>query len=241
MFIRYVIKSLGDLLWPPRCCACDALLTEPASSSHDLFCGECVESLIFNASPKCPRCALPYEGVGPDHLCAECLKTPPPFERAEAVYEYGGAAADVVLRLKYGGMTLPARPMGRLMADRGRDYGGVDLIVPVPLFPKRLRKRGFNQSALLAREMGRRLRVPVNTSALRRIRDTVPQAGLSREHRLENIRGAFSLRKPASVSGRRILLVDDVVTTGTTVREAARVLTKGGAVSVTVVAFARAS
>ncbi len=235
-----LLHALTDLLWPPRCAACGARMGPATDGATLSFCDLCTSSLMPSVSPRCPRCALPFESAGPDHLCLECLKRPPAFASLTAVYQYGAAAADAVLRLKYGRETHLGPLMGRRVSREMAGAEPFDIVMPIPLHPAKLRERGFNQSALIARPVARRLGVPMDTSAMVRVQDTAPQAGLTREERLENVRGAFVVPKAGRVSGRRVLLVDDVVTTATTVREAAKVLRRSGARGVDVAAFARA-
>jgi len=240
MRLSSTITGLADLVWPRRCMACGArvgalLPSDPATA----FCPVCADSLMPVVSPRCPRCALPFEGAGTDHLCGECLRDPPMFTAGAALFQYGEAAARAVTRLKYGPTPHLAEVMGRLMLANTA-LGAVDLVVPVPLHRKRLRRRGFNQSALLARPMAKGLGVPLDGRLAVRTRDTTSQAGLTRDERRKNLNGAFAVQKPGRAAGRRILLVDDVVTTGTTVREVAKCLRRAGARDVFVAAFARA-
>lgn len=156
------------------------------------------------------------------------------------MFQYGAAARDVTLRLKYGKVTWVGGVLGHAMRGIAAEMTRPDVVIPVPLHPARLRGRGFNQSALLAGPLAKAMGCPMNTAALRRIRDTTPQAGLSKQDRKENIRGAFVVSGKRSLSGMRVMLVDDVITTGMTAREAALALLNAGACSVEVIAFARA-
>jgi ComF family protein len=192
------------------------------------------------APRRCPGCD---EALGPaDHaFCEACVLLLDPGERVGAglsAYVYGGPMAEAVRRLKYGGRTDLAPPLGMLLAERALELSGeVDAVVPVPLHPSRLRHRGFNQAALLARPVARALGVPLVTSELRRVRDTPPQAGLDAPSRLRNVRGAFvALRAP----GSRVLLVDDVRTTGSTLAECAEALAIAGAEQVLTLVLATA-
>ena len=241
MVIRQTVAGLADLLWPPRCVACGLRLV-PSNGAEEgsSFCDDCSGALVEVSSPMCPRCGLPFEGAGPDHLCGECITSPPAFGQLVAVYQYGGPAADAVMRLKYGKRTHLAKPLGEMIHSVTMAISKVDLVVPVPLHPKRLRKRGFNQSVLLAIPIASALKARLETKSIKRIRDTDPQAGQSRDDRRENIKGAFSVTCKRRFNDKQVLLVDDVVTTGTTVREVAKVIMAAGAASVSVAAFARA-
>lgn len=190
-------------------------------------------------SPRCPRCASAFESGGADHTCGSCLADPPPFGSVRAPYLYGGALADAISRFKYSSATWLAGPLAGLM-NEVEITDAAELVLPVPLHPTRLVARGFNQSALLAAALARRLGLPLDTSAMARIADTPPQARQGRAERLGALRGAFAVRRTERVRDRRVLLVDDVVTTTATVRAASRALLAAGAAAVDVVALARA-
>jgi len=180
---------------------------------------------------------------GPDHLCGRCLLKEPPFDAARSYGVYEAVLHDAVHAFKYGGNLTLGEQLGRLMARheypsfRIRDY---ELLVPVPLHPRRLRQRGFNQSVLLAREISKHRGIPLDFLALRRVIDTESQAGLKKDERRSNMKKAFSVPDPERVRGRRILLVDDVHTTGSTLGECAKTLLRGGAESVGALTLARA-
>lgn len=237
---------LLDWLYPPRCCFCREALV-----SHDgrSFCQACREKVRLVSHPLCTSCGRPFLGAsGDDHLCGLCMVSAPYFlqARAWACYPSGGNEEDplreVLQRFKYGRKVSLGKPLGRLMAGgcfkSFRDCS-FDAIIPVPLHPKRLRWRGFNQAVLLAREVGRSWQVPLDPFILFRSRETPPQTQLAEEERRKNVRGAFSLNPKKSVEGKVLLLVDDVYTSGATVNECSRVLTRGGAKEVHVVTLAR--
>jgi len=165
--------------------------------------------------------------------CAISVERAPPHDRLRSIYLFGGAVASAIRRCKYGDRPEVARALGRLIPPDAIDEDAI--VVPIPLHPKRLRARGFNQSALLALATGR----PVDVRALERIRDTPPQAGLKAEARRQNVAGAFRARSER-VRGRRVALVDDVITTGATVEAASLELSRAGAVAVDVLTLARA-
>ncbi|MEN6464922.1 MAG: ComF family protein, partial [Syntrophaceae bacterium] len=226
----------ADLLFPPRCAICGT------STEKDGFCDNCLAQVSFIGSPMCPRCGLPYpveDGV--DHLCGDCLKGGQHFSVARSVGIYKDNILEIVHRFKYGRKLAAGRLLGSMMADRAeglfkiREY---DVLVPVPLHKERLRHRGFNQSLLLAREISGRFDLPVDFESLRRVRDTGPQASLGGNERRDNVRGAFEAA--LSVKGKKVLLIDDVLTTGSTVGECARALVGRGALEVAVYTAARA-
>jgi ComF family protein len=212
-----IVDALKDFIWPEECAA----------------------GLTPIASPLCTCCGVPFDSAGPDHLCAECLTDPPRFVRARAVYEYGASARDAVLRLKYGKMQWVGETLGRLLCTIAAAARLPDILVPVPLHAKRLTQRGFNQAALLAAPSAALLGRPIRANVIKRVLETSPQAGQTRQERFANLRGAFVCDKPSAVQGKRILILDDVITTGATVREVSRILNKAGAQSVEVIAFAR--
>ncbi len=185
------------------------------------------------APPSCAGCSLPTEHHGPAFCdaCAPLLEpAPPPLDppsRCAAAFRYEGPLADAVRRMKYGGQPHLARGLGDLLAEAAGPYAGkVDRVVPVPLHRSKLRARGWNPAALLARRVARELGVPLDTKHLRRVRATRTQAALPAELRAGNVLGAFEARLPAPA--QRVLLIDDVRTTGATLQEAASTLTERG-------------
>ena len=195
----------------------------------------CARGLLFLLSdPACAACELP---LGPQQtlFCEACGDLLEPFPQVapqrlpSACYHYGGPLAEAIRRLKYGGRPDLARPLGQLAARTGAAFAGrVDQVVPIPLHGSRLRSRGYNQAALLAAPLARALGVPLRVGPLRRIRPTLPQAGLELSQRVDNVRGAFVARQLRG----RVLLVDDVKTSGATLAEAAAALGAAGATAI---------
>lgn len=200
------------------------------------FARELLGGLLASLSPlRCPGCDL--ESDHEAGFCPACAPLIEPAPDGLAVLSYGGPVADAIARFKYGGRTDLAAPLGQLLADGALAYAGqVDCVVPLPLFERRLRERGFNQSALLSECVARALGVPLEASVLQRTRDTPAQAGLSRALRIPNVRGAFS----AIPCERRVLLIDDVRTTGATLAAAASALRSAGCPEVIELALAAA-
>jgi ComF family protein len=245
MFIKNkfsLLSGLADLVFPPRCPACGVLLEKIPDAGPEL-CHVCSIALITCESPLCGRCGLPYPGLeGPDHDCPECMESPPPFEAARSAFLYGGSAHDGITSFKYGKRIHSGEALCRLAMDGGlhlKASEGCDVVVPVPLHPLRLLKRGFNQSAVIAVIVARSVSLPCDGRILSRVRRSAPQAGLSRKERESNLKGAFSVKRPGRVRGKTVLLVDDVLTTGATARECSRVLLDAGAKAVRVFTLAR--
>lgn len=225
---RSAVACLLDALFPPRCAGCDSL-------SRTVFCAECAATLARPGAPLCQLCGTPFDPLAfASSHCARCREKPPPFECARSALLYQETARNAVQGLKYRGFHSFAPRLAPLLKhalendELLRDFGPTRL-VPVPLHPSRRRQRGFNQSFLLARELGYLIAVPAEELLLR-TRATPPQVGLQREERIKNVRGAFALdqKKVARLNcaAERILLIDDVFTTGATLRECARILVK---------------
>jgi ComF family protein len=223
--LRAALRALLDLVYPPICAACGEPGEEP-------FCPICAEA-VDPVPAGCERCGLP----GPLATCGACLADPPAFDAVRAGALFGGPVADAIHALKYGGRAALARPLGAWLAARTALPPGA-VVVSGPLGRGRRIARGYDQAALLADALARSARAPRLRAALRRTRETAPQVGRSRRERDRNVRGAFAAA--ASVAGRDVALVDDVVTTGATADAAAEALRRAGARSVTIVALARA-
>ncbi|MEH3117171.1 MAG: ComF family protein [Methylorubrum populi] len=234
--LRRAASSALGVVYPPTCVGCGAATGDP----HAL-CAACWSGLRLIERPFCERLGTPFAldlGIGP-LLSPGAIAEPPAYGRARAVAIYVGTARDLVHRLKYGDRLDLARTMARMMTAAGRELlDEADLLVPVPLHGLRLWRRRFNQSALLARAIGRLSNTSCDLRALARVKATRPQVGLTRHQRAENLQGAFRVPDEARIAGRRLLLVDDVTTTGATGNAAARVLMRGGAASVDLLTFA---
>ncbi len=238
-WLRQEVCGLLDLLLPPACGLCLTRLDPP---DPDAFCPACSENILPLPSPRCPRCALPYHpGAGNDHHCQTCLQeSRPVFSGVVAVGPYEGLLREAIHRFKYRNDINLDRPLARMLADRIISANvPVDLVLPVPLHRDRLVQRSYNQSALLAKRIARALGAAYRFDRLARIRQGAPQKEMAARERSENVKKSFALRQP--LAGERVLLVDDVMTTGATVRECARTLLAGGAASVHVAVLARAS
>jgi len=216
------------------------------------LCGTCMAGYLPVQSPLCPVCGMMFNGqVGEDHPCEDCIRKPRRFRMARSSGIYDASLRTVIHRLKYGEKIQLAGPLGRFLLTtffRFWAKDSIDMVVPVPLHIKRFRERGFNQAYLLIREWAglleksadRFAEIRITHRALERHRRTQPQTGLGRMRRIENIKHAFRLTGAVSVTSQRVLLVDDVFTTGATVEECTRVLLEGGARRVDVLTLARA-
>jgi ComF family protein len=227
-----------DTLLPPLCLSCAA----PVDSAGGL-CSACWGALRFLDGAQCQCCGYPFElSTGAEDLCAACLARRPAFARARAALVYDDASRDLVLAFKHRDRLEAARPFARMMARAGNALlREADIIVPVPLHRRRLFARRYNQAAVLALALGKVSGLAVAPRALIRTRRTESQAGKSRIARRRNVRGAFALRpaEAARIEGRRVLLVDDVLTTGATVEACATALTRAGAAAVDVLTLMR--
>jgi len=198
-----------------------------------LICAACDADLPRLPAERCPQCALPAFG---GQLCGACLKRPPAFERCEAVFSYGFPLDALIRHCKYAGAQELAALFAEALAARLADRPLPELIVPMPLHPARLRERGFNQSLEIARRLATRLDLPCQ-HACQRQRDTPPQAGLDLKARRRNLRGAFVCDE--ALAGKRIALLDDVMTSGSSLNELAKAARRAGAVEVDVWVVAR--
>lgn len=236
--LKTALARVVDAVLPPSCLSCGAPVDEAGA-----LCGACWQALHFLELPLCECCGLPLEGAGAgDLLCGGCIADRPRYRRARAVLGYDDASRKLVSRFKYRDRTEMAKSFAGWMARTGRGLmGECDLIAPVPLHPLRLLMRRFNQAALLALSMGRRSGLPVVPDLLRRIHFTPSQVGLSAEARRRNVAHVFRLRPryAEEIKDMRILLVDDVLTTGATAEACTRVLLRAGAAAVDVLTLAR--
>jgi ComF family protein len=223
------IRSLIGQLAPPACLLCGA------DARHGSLCAGCRADLPWHSQPHCPRCAT----VTPEgRLCGACLKHPPAFDRTVAALAYLFPVDRLIPRLKYHGRLALAPLLGECLAEAVATAPRPDLLIAMPLHPVRLRERGFNHAGEIARETARRLAVPLDAAVCTRIRDTPPQMGLKHEARRRNVRGAFACT--GDVRGRHVGLVDDVMTTGTSLDELAATLKRAGAAEVTCWVVSRA-
>jgi ComF family protein len=235
--LSHAAKLALDIALPTLCISC----REPVDG--DGVCAECWARLSFIAPPYCPRLGIPFiYDPGPDMLSMEAIANPPAYARARAAVRYDDVARTLVHALKYQDRTDLAPAMGRWMARAGRELlDDADVLIPVPLHWRRAWRRRFNQSGALARVIEQQSGVRLAAEALRRIRPTEQQIGLSRTQRASNVQGAFKVAadRQALIAGRRVVLIDDVLTSGATADACARALLRAKATSVDVLMFAR--
>ena len=242
-----MLRYLANFFFPPRCAGCGARM--PIETARRV-CGDCLDRIDRIDGPLCPICGIPLESVDKNEgaWCASCAKSPPHFSLARAVARYrpGGdedtqIVASLIRRHKYGLDQSLAHALIECLGDplpmRGDDY---DLVIPVPLHLARLRWRGFNQAAMLAAHVARRFGRPLDLRTLARRRSTRPQTSQDSRQRRLNVRQAFAVTRFDRIANRRVLLVDDVMTTGATADECARMLIAAGARRVDVLTLARA-
>jgi ComF family protein len=238
--LKAFLSATLDFVFPPHCHVCREFIPD-AGELH--ICTACRERISTIKTPLCLICGIPFIGAGADHVCGSCCRVIPGFDSARAALGYEGPGKELIHAFKYRNKTHLRRPLGILMIQELSEYictGSHDLVMPVPLHRKKLASRGFNQALLLGEIISRRCSVPLDRHNLRRIRWTEPQVNLTSADRRTNVKGAFSVHEPSQIIGCRVLLVDDVLTTGSTVEECARILKAAGASGVKVITAARA-
>jgi ComF family protein len=235
--VRFVGRAVVDGILPPRCLACGVTVDAPRR-----LCGRCWAAITFFAPPWCAKCGVPFPHPMPDGaICGDCARDKASWDTARAVLRYDKHSRRLVLALKHGDHTHLAVALGGWMRRAGAEIlGEADLLIPVPLHWTRLFARRYNQAALLAHAIRSAGGPPVAADWLVRRRRTPSQGRLNPTARARNVRWAFALRGRRSVRGKRVVIIDDVQTTGATVEECARVLRRAGAASVAVLTLARA-
>ncbi|MCC6711873.1 MAG: ComF family protein [Candidatus Dadabacteria bacterium] len=238
-----------DLVFPQTCPGCDSAIED-----NEKLCGDCLSGITFiSGLSSCARCGIPFGfykskndygdgGKNEGHLCGRCLTGSHSFSKARSIALYDGKLVDIIYGFKYRGNPGLGDFLSGLLAG-GMPYGAdeFDVIVPVPLHINKLRSREYNQSAVLAKNLSKSIGVKHDLFGLKKTRDTMPQFEIQKEEaRRKNVRGAFSVTDPDAFSGKSVLVVDDVFTTGSTTDECARALLKAGASEVRVLTVARA-
>lgn len=234
--VRAALETLRDLFYPPHCAGCSAAVEKV------WFCRPCRESLKRIEAPRCETCSQPFAGAMDKFTCVNCRGRAFYFHCAVAVMQSKGVMRDLVHRFKYGGELWLAELLVDFLeqglADARLEKIAFDGVIPVPLHARRKREREFNQAEILGQELARRRGLRF-FAPLNRVRYTVTQTHFDRRRRMQNLRGAFALHQNVDVQGKDLLLVDDVLTTGSTLDECARVLLEAGAQSVHALTVAR--
>ena len=230
-----LFQRLVRVVYPPRCVLCGA----PGFNDRDI-CEACYCGLPW-IEAACVQCAIPLADNSGDHpRCGQCLKKPPAFDRSLSLFSYDKDVIKLIHQLKFNEKLAYSRLLGSMLAEKIQNQciERPDCILPVPLYKKRLRQRGFNQSIELARYAAKNFNIPMDLRSVRRVRDTQTQTGLDKAHRRRNIHGAFAVTRALNV--QHVVIIDDVVTTTSTVNELARRLKKAGVKHVDVWSIARA-
>lgn len=222
------IRLLFNQLISPACVLCGT------SVGHQPLCAGCLNGLPWHTQPHCPQCAAPTPG---GRVCGACLKHPPAFDRTVAALTYTFPVDRLIPRLKYHGRLAIAPILGHCLAQAVAAHPRPDRLIAMPLHGGRIRERGFNHATEIAREIARQHGIPLDISSSQRIRNTPPQMGLKHAARRRNVRGAFTCS--GKIEGQHIALVDDVMTTGTSLNELAVTLKRAGAREVTCWVVAR--
>ncbi|MBI5141549.1 MAG: ComF family protein [Nitrospirae bacterium] len=239
MIGKRIFTGVLNVLFPDNCPVCGN-----SSGNYEIypFCDSCWHEIRPYSGPSCGVCGLPLPSTH-SITCGECLKSPPDFARLRSYGLYEGGLKEAIHQLKFRNGRHLARPLARLLVESGlpENLPEAGVVIPVPLHHSRLFEREYNQSALLAREIAELAGMRLELNGLGKSRKTIPQVGLSRKLRLANLRGAFGITDGHRFDGCHVLLVDDVCTTGATLRECARVLAKAGAENVNAVTLARST
>lgn len=226
-------KLLLDFALPARCAGCAGVIEEVGA-----FCPACWGRMEWLGNAGCQQCGLPLAGTEIE-MCGRCLADPPKLDRMRAVVAYDDLPRSIALRLKYGRKVALARTMARYMASLKGDWDSTSLIIPVPLHRWRLWSRGFNQSDLVARELGRCWGLATSSRVLRRVKRTRPLKGMNHVQRRKAVAGAFAVADAGRIKGRSVILIDDVLTSGSTAEACAKVLRRAGASRIELICWAR--
>ena len=227
-----MISRVLNYIFPSECPSCGS---PTDNMSFAPFCSDCWAGMRRYDGPSCRICATPFSS-GHAHVCSDCLKEPPLFSKAMSFGVYEGTLSEAINFYKFHGIKRLSGPLGRLLL--GFDADGADAVVPVPLSIRGLRERGFNQSLLIAKTFSKDKSIPLIMDGLIKQKETQPQIGLSARERAKNLKGSFSATR--DFKGMRLILIDDVMTTGATANECCRQLISAGAVDIRVLTLARA-
>ena len=235
-----VLKDILNFLLPPRCINCGKIITD-----ENGLCADCFNEVTFISAPYCKCCGIPFAenwGITEKTICPTCIKQKKKYYRyARSAIKYEDISKNMILSFKFMDKTENAKIFAKWLKLAGADIFdiGADVLIPVPLHYKRLVKRRYNQAALLAIELGKLISLDVDVKSLIKIKSTKPQVNFSGKNRLKNIKDAFSVKYPENIKNKRVVLIDDVQTTGATLQECAKVLLQSGAKSVDFLTIAR--
>ncbi len=237
MTVTSFFKAVGDFFLPQICLFCGK---EGRAGGRYPVCETCVAEFLPLGGPRCPSCGKPLLAGSDSHLCGECLRDPPIFERAWSLFPYEGKVRHLIHLFKFRG-DLAAVSVIRFLLEEIVSLPEVDadVVVPVPMDPQALKNRGYNQALMIATLLARLRKIPVDRFHLIKSRKTLPQVGLTKSERKRNVQGAFSVTKREVFIGKKVLLVDDVFTTGATIQACSRALKRGGASRIDVLTLAR--
>lgn len=231
-----ILKILIDLIYPPTCISC-----KKPTHDHGTLCTDCWNEIDFISSPNCTICStpMPHSSASP-LICGTCLNSPPNYHRARSLFSYDENSKRIITRLKYYDKTHIAKHVSQWLYNRQQDFiCESELIIPVPLHKKRLNSRKFNQSTLIAKHLSKKTNIPFIADALIRTKNSTPQTNLTFKQRTKNLNNCFIQNPKRNIQNKRVLLVDDVITTGTTVYQCTKTLLKAGAKEVNVLTVAK--
>lgn len=234
-----LLKALFDFILPLRCLVCGKVM-----NTKGCLCSECFQNINFITKPYCQHCGKPLNGDVDDIeglCCITCLNKKTNFRLCRSAIEYDNFSKRIILDFKFNDHLENRELLAQWLLLAGKDIfnAGVDLIIPVPLYFTRLLGRKYNQSAILAVELSKATNIPADYKSLKKIRNTLPQVQCDAKQRKRNVKNAFKVVKPENIKGKRIVLLDDVYTTGSTLQECCKVLLKAGAKSVDILTVAR--
>ena len=236
--MRNFFKKIIEIFFPNQCLLCSELIGQEGA-----FCRSCWSKLQFITEPKCNICSHPFEYlIAENLLCPKCLVQKPSYDKAIVVFRYNTVIKKVIADFKYRDTTYLSKKFAKILFDRYKnEIGACDFIVAVPLHKKRLRKRKFNQAVILGRDLAKLSEKRFFYDLLLRIKNTTPQVELRKKQRQKNLKNAFRLNEKYSsnIIGKKILLIDDVTTTGTTLENCAEILKKFGAAKVVTLTIAK--
>ncbi|MEX0828947.1 MAG: ComF family protein [Nitrospirales bacterium] len=235
------LRTFLHVIFPSQCASCKTPLWD---DPVPFVCRACWETVVPISGPCCPHCGGPFASPvalqhSPTHECGACRTKPPAFTKTWSLFPYQSPLKEAVILFKYHGKRSLTKSFLQAMIPALPIFPTIDILMPVPLHPQRLQEREYNQSLLLAHGLSQHLQIPLHLSCLLRVRATVPQTSLSKKERLTNLHRAFAIDDIARVKGQRILLIDDVFTTGTTLHECAKTLRKAGSGAVYGLTLAR--